>query len=93
MGEDDRGLGTSELSVLSLLDSEEPESEDPGSDMSDKEPSSGAYDDFNMDSEDEADQDNHSEDVGQEQMDVEEHWEDADGGDCQHIEDVSGLFS
>lgn len=90
VGEDDRGRGTSELSVLSLADSEEPESEEPSTDT-DQEPGSDAFGDFDMDGESDEQPEQQSEDMGHE-MDLDEASEDLDCRDCQHIEDVSGLF-
>ena len=90
VGGDDRGLGTSELPALSLSDSEEPESEEPSTD-SDQEPSSDAFGDVNMDCQSDEEPEQGSEGMGQE-MDVDEESQDLDCRDCQHIEDVSGLF-
>ena len=72
VGEDDRGLGTSELTVLSMSDSEQPESEfeEPSTDM--EEPSSG---DFGRSEEDPEEMDIES-DTEEEGMGM---WEDQSG--------------
>ena len=88
----ERGLGTSELSVLSLSDSEEPESEDPSTDKSDEGPSSGAYSDFAMDVESAEEPDDRSEDLDQE-MGMDHHSEKDDDMGRRFIDDSSGLFT
>lgn len=69
VGGDDRGLGTSELSVLSLSDDEEPESEEPSEDSPDAEPSSDAFGEFTSASESDEPPEMPTEDVD-EDMDV-----------------------
>ena len=91
-GPSERGLGTSELSVLSLSDSEEPESEDPSTDKSDEGPSSGAYSDFAMDVESAEEPDDRSEDLDQE-MGMDHHSEKDDDMGRRFIDDSSGLFT